>query len=309
MKCDECGAPIENGRCTNCGKRFVNQPPAENVKPVSQMNLNSPVKQQQKFYQSGWFCILMLLLFFPVGLFLMWKYKKFNKVVRIVVTVILVMAVIGNMGASNDNTGEAVQYSDTSKTIEVTENENLNSTIEGVKTAEDTEAFKENEDVETKPLETEEKLPREFVSALKKAEQYGNMMHMSKNAIYNQLVSEYGEQFSQEAAQYAMDNLIMDWNANALAKAENYSDMMHMSKAAIYDQLTSEYGEQFTADEAQYAIDNIQADWNKNALEKAISYQETMDMSPNAIYDQLVSSYGEKFTPEEAKYAIDNLEK
>ena len=69
---------------------------------------------------------------------------------------------------------------------------------------------------------------------------------MSKQGIYDQLVSEYGGQFSPEAAQYAIDNVKADWNANALASAENYSDTMHMSKQGIYDQLTSEYGEKFT---------------------------------------------------------------
>lgn len=47
-------------------------------------------------------------------------------------------------------------------------------------------------------------------------------MHMSKKGIYDQLVSEYGEQFSAEAAQYAIDNMKADWNANALAKAKSY---------------------------------------------------------------------------------------
>lgn len=32
-------------------------------------------------------------------------------------------------------------------------------------------------------------------------------MSMSKDAIYNQLVSEYGEKFTAEEAQYAIDNL------------------------------------------------------------------------------------------------------
>lgn len=35
-------------------------------------------------------------------------------------------------------------------------------------------------------------------------------MSMSKAGIYNQLTSEYGERFSAEAAQYAVDNL--NWN-------------------------------------------------------------------------------------------------
>lgn len=95
-------------------------------------------------------------------------------------------------------------------------------------------------------------------NALKKAESYSNTMHMSKKGIYDQLVSEYGEQFSAEAAQYAIDNMKADWNANALAKAKSYQSTMSMSKNAIYDQLISEYGEQFTKEEAQYAIDNLE---------------------------------------------------
>ncbi len=68
-------------------------------------------------------------------------------------------------------------------------------------------------------------------------------MHMSKAAIYDQLVSEYGEGFPKEAAQYAIDNLEWDWKANALEKAKQYAKTMNMSNQAIYEQLTSEHGE------------------------------------------------------------------
>lgn len=98
----------------------------------------------------------------------------------------------------------------------------------------------------------------EYQNALKKAQTYSEMMHMSKKAIYKQLTSEYGEQFPADAAQYAVDNLKADYKANALAKAKTYQETMSMSKSAIYDQLISEYGEQFTAEEAQYAIDHLE---------------------------------------------------
>lgn len=100
-------------------------------------------------------------------------------------------------------------------------------------------------------------VPKEYKTALNKAEQYSSMMHMSKQGIYDQLTSEYGERYTAEAAQYAVDNMTADWNANALAKAKDYQDMMDMSPAAIYDQLVSDYGEKFTPEEAQYAIDNL----------------------------------------------------
>ena len=146
-----------------------------------------------------------------------------------------------------------------------------------------------------------------YTNALKKAESYSETLHMSKRGIYDQLTSEYGEKFTAEEAQYAVDNLKADYKANALKKAESYSETLHMSKRSIYDQLTSEYGEKFTAEEAQYAVDNLKADYKANALKKAESYSETLNMSKRSIYDQLISEYGEKFTAEEAQYAIDHL--
>ena len=83
------------------------------------------------------------------------------------------------------------------------------------------------------------------------------MMHMSKQGIYDQLTSEYGEKFPADAAQYAIDNVEADWNENALEKAKLYQDQGSMSKSAIHDQLTSQYGEQFTESEADYAIANL----------------------------------------------------
>lgn len=104
---------------------------------------------------------------------------------------------------------------------------------------------------------TEAEIPKEYANALKKAKSYSDNMYMSKAAIHDQLTSEYGEGFSEEAADYAVENLVADYKANALHKAKSYQDNMAMSTSAIYDQLVSEYGEQFTEEEAQYAIDNL----------------------------------------------------
>ena len=40
-----------------------------------------------------------------------------------------------------------------------------------------------------------------------KAKTYYEVMSMSKDAIYEQLVSEYGEQFTAEQAKYAIEHL------------------------------------------------------------------------------------------------------
>lgn len=204
--------------------------------------------------------------------------------------VIVVFLIIGMAGTGGDDTA------DTNNDIAVSENLNNAALDKDTSTVVD-HAEEENDNV-----------PAEYKAALKKAKSYSDMMNMSKAAIYDQLTSEYGEKFPEDAAQYAIDNLDADYKENALKKAESYSETMYMSKAGIYDQLISEYGEKFTEEEAQYAVDNLVADYNANALEKAKSYREMMSMSNDAIYDQLISPYGEKFTKEEAQYAIDNLE-
>jgi hypothetical protein len=100
-------------------------------------------------------------------------------------------------------------------------------------------------------------VPAEYKSALSKATSYSSMQHLSKQGVYDQLTSEYGEKFSAAAARYAIDNVKADWNANALAKAKSYQSQQSMSPASIHDQLTSSFGEKFTAAEADYAIQHL----------------------------------------------------
>lgn len=107
------------------------------------------------------------------------------------------------------------------------------------------------------PEPEEPSVPAEFTSALDQADTYSNLMYMSKAGVYDQLVSEFGGQFTPEAAQYAIDNVESDWNNNALESAKNYQETMSMSPAAIYDQLVSEYGGQFLPSEADYAIAHL----------------------------------------------------
>ena len=102
-----------------------------------------------------------------------------------------------------------------------------------------------------------EEVPSEYKSALKSAETYATMMDMSKAGVYDQLVSEFGGKFSPESAQYAIDNVKADWNANALASAKTYQESMAMSPEAIREQLTSEFGGKFTPEEADYAVTNL----------------------------------------------------
>ena len=44
-------------------------------------------------------------------------------------------------------------------------------------------------------------------NALKTAETYQDTMDMSPSAIYDQLISEYGDKFTKKQAKYAIDHL------------------------------------------------------------------------------------------------------
>ncbi|WP_246553212.1 Ltp family lipoprotein [Paenibacillus tritici] len=112
------------------------------------------------------------------------------------------------------------------------------------------------EKAEAEAAAKEASIPREYKAALGSAQSYAESMHMSKAGIYEQLTSEYGENFPKEAAKYAIDNIVYDWKENALLSAQSYAEM-NMSDKEIYNQLISEYGERFTKQEAQYAIDNL----------------------------------------------------
>ena len=165
-------------------------------------------------------------------------YKKIAAGLWIIVFILGFILVAGTAGGSDSGKVESIQ--------EVSQNNSENT-------------IAENESEDNVPIEdkVEDKVPTEYKSALKKAKLYSDTMNMSKAGLYDQLTSEYGEKFTVEAAQYAIDNITVDWKENALKKAKSYQETMSMSPAAIYDQLISEYGEKFTAEEAQYAIDNL----------------------------------------------------
>lgn len=285
--CEFCGneVHIDAVMCPKCGRQL------QNIKDKQENNTdNKEVNNatKPKFYEQTWFMWIMLIFFAPVGIFFMWKFhpemKKNTKIILTVVFAILFIIIMASNGSENDdNSGNTTKY-ETNKKVEVTvvdfssmerttidtwcneNNVNCKVTDEYSDTVAKGSFVSQSVSADTTIHEGDrinivyslgKKPSVEYTNALRKAESYSKTMHMSKKAIYDQLTSEYGEQFPADAAQYAIDNMTADWNANALAKAKSYQNTMHMSKSAIYDQLTSEYGEQFTKEEAQYAIDHL----------------------------------------------------
>lgn len=113
----------------------------------------------------------------------------------------------------------------------------------------------ETEEPTEKPTEkTTEKIddtPMEYKNALEKAGDYLDYSGFSKEGLRDQLKF---EKYSDDAVQYAIDNVSADWNQEAVEAAQNYLDFSSFSKEELYDQLIYE---KFTADQAQYAVNQI----------------------------------------------------
>lgn len=74
-----------------------------------------------KFYQTTWFCILMLILFFPVGIYLMFQYKHFNNTARIIITIFICLLIIAGLGKNSDTvkSNNDTEVSDAENTEEI----------------------------------------------------------------------------------------------------------------------------------------------------------------------------------------------
>ncbi|MCR1994598.1 hypothetical protein NSA31_22940 [Bacillus subtilis] len=72
--------------------------------------------KETPFYKSNWFTILMLIVFFPVGLILMWSNKKWTVTTRIVVSIVLVvLAIVGYSSRDNQTRNIAISNESTTK--------------------------------------------------------------------------------------------------------------------------------------------------------------------------------------------------
>ena len=103
----------------------------------------------------------------------------------------------------------------------------------------------------------EETVPFEYEQALKSAQNYVDALHFSRQGLKQQLTSEYGSGFSEEAAEYALEHVDVDYKEEAVEAAQSYLDAMSFSRQELKQQLTSEYGSGFTEEEAEYALDQV----------------------------------------------------
>ncbi|EJM7954256.1 TPA: Ltp family lipoprotein [Listeria monocytogenes] len=176
--------------------------------------------------------------------------------VGIISVVFFAGAVIQDEAKSNKETNKSAEtdssvdfYDDYSSSDE---SDNSNSNDEDYSNSEENAEDKTTESDENNVAE--KNVPPEYTNALKQAENYSNQLYLSKKGILQQLKSKNADNFSDQAALYAIDNLVADYKFNAMQMAKIYQKDMNMSKEEIREQLSSENGEQFTQEEADFAV-------------------------------------------------------
>ena len=154
--------------------------------------------------------------------------------------IVAVIVVVGTSGGSDTDNSKETNSGNAESVQEVSQSNSENTIVEN-----------ESKD------KVEDNVPEEYKSALEKAKSFTDEMNLSKVRLYEMLTSTsdyYDTHFSAEAAQYAVDNVGVDWKESALKRAKLYRKAVSLSTEGIYDELTAM---EYTEEEIQYAIDNL----------------------------------------------------
>ena len=138
----------------------------------------------------------------------------------------------------------------------------------------------------------------EYTRAYEKAKSWSKK-HLSQQQIKIYL-TKY-DRYSEDATQYALNKLNVDWKEQALLKAKYYQEF-HYSKEKLVWQLINV--ERFTQEEADYAIEQGNFDWKEEAVKKAEFYANGGKITKEKLLEKLVVY--RKFTQGEAEYAIEH---
>ncbi len=139
MKCPKCGFEIQENLpfCPKCGVDLDEYTAAEEAVGTRELGESrseegefsltgeepvrnhyyEPEPSKVRFYQKTWLIVLALIFFWPIGVILMWKFAKWNKIVKIIISILCVFALIGLFTGNNN---ESADTSDSSPAIEET---------------------------------------------------------------------------------------------------------------------------------------------------------------------------------------------
>lgn len=202
---------------------------------------------KKKWYQSTWAAILFLVLFFPVGLYLMWQHTKWPKTAKWLITgffglMVLGSAMSGSKTSTSTTTPQPTQAAQEQATTapQVTNEPTVKATAP-------TQA-KQVVKPTTPPASN---VTTSQKNAVRKAQSYLSFSGFSRDGLVAQL--EF-EKFSHEDAVYGADNAGANWNEEAAQKAKSYMDMQGYSRDGLIQQLLFE---KFTQEQAEYGAKSV----------------------------------------------------
>lgn len=82
----------------------------ENIPLIKRDPAEQRIKENKQIYEKTWFIIFLLIFFFPVGLFLMWKYSHWSKAVKVIVTILIGLMVIFTIVSDNSENNDIGEY-------------------------------------------------------------------------------------------------------------------------------------------------------------------------------------------------------
>lgn len=141
-------------------------------------------------------------------------------------------------------------------------------------------------------------LDPDYTYAYEKAKSWSKK-HLSQQQIKIYL-TKY-DRYSEDATQYAINKINIDWKEQALLRAKSYQEF-HYSKNKLVEQLINI--DKFTQEEADYAVEHVNFDWKEDAVKEAESYANGGKITKERLLEKLVEY--RKFTQEEAEYAIEH---
>ena len=134
---------------------------------------------------------------------------------------------------------------------------------------------------------------------LKKCEIYKDTS-LSKNDFYKNLIENLG--YNKKDAEYIVNNLGVDYQANANECAKMYEDAYNLSKKGTYEAVIK-YGD-FTKEEAKRAVDNLSVNFEMNAIVKLLNYEKEFNLNEEEMYKILKE---EMFEEEDIENAIKTI--
>lgn len=279
-------------------------------------------KSKRWFQQTGW-VVASLILFWPVGLFLMWKYTNWSKWVKAVVSV----AEVALFGVIVTNIPPSIKIDDFSNGRVTTDNSSYK--ITGTATYADAVTINDKRasyngnvfsatidlkqgdnavrvvatkgDKRTEEHYTIHRTTDAEIKAKKDAQAALDAQKVKEEADVKAAADAAAEAKQEAAAKAKAEAAVTVSQKNALSKAKSYISYTAFSHDGLVEQL--EY-DQFSTADATYGADNCGADWNEQAAEKAKSYMSYSSFSRGSLIDQL--EY-DKFTPDQAAHGADSV--